>query len=205
MVMLFDLTYNKFFKFRKKDGFFVVFLYKNMKIKKQLLSESNCKKGMRMLKVVQKTELQAYNLGDQEKRPWGSYKVIGVGTDENGEEYCQKEITVEAGHILSLQSHNHRRETWTVKKGVLTVVLEDKRFTLKEGESINIPLQAIHCMANGGPGECIIHEKQIGLCSEDDIIRYVDAYGRSTLKLDARSQASADLFNIVKAEISQKN
>lgn len=154
-----------------------------------------------MLSAMQKPELQAYNLGEHEQRPWGSYKVIGLGTDENGENFCQKEIVVQKGQILSLQSHQHRRETWTVKKGILIVILEDKRFSLSEGETIQIPLHAIHCMANGGSEPCIVHEKQIGLCSEDDIIRYVDAYGRSTMKLDARSQASADIYNAVKQEI----
>ena len=156
-----------------------------------------------MLNVaVKENDLPGYIHGEEQQRPWGHYKVVDLGVDENGESYCKKEITVQPGHILSLQSHNHRREQWTVKSGILLVVLEDQRHVLTAGQSINIPLKAIHCMANGGVEDCIVYEKQIGLCCEDDIIRYVDAYGRSTMVLDARSQKSADLFNAVKQEIT---
>ena len=156
-----------------------------------------------MLKVVtQGNELNGYRIGDSDTRPWGSYKVIAVGRNDAGEEFCEKEITVNPGQILSLQSHDHRREQWTVREGILLVVLDDKRFELKAGETIHIPLHAIHCMANGHNEPCVVHEIQSGRCSEDDIIRYVDAYGRGTLDLDARSQASADMYNKVKQEIS---
>ena len=147
--------------------------------------------------------LNAYTVGDSDTRPWGYYKVIAVGTDKNNEEYCEKEITVNPGQILSLQSHENRRETWTVQQGTLEVVLEDKTFTLQEGESINIPLQAIHCMANGGKTPCIVHERQTGLCSEDDIIRYIDAYGRSTRNIDDKIQSSIDLYHAVREKISR--
>lgn len=158
-----------------------------------------------MLKVIttrKEYNLQGYTTGELGLRPWGTYRVIEAGTDKNGEEFCEKEITVKPGHILSLQSHTHRREEWKVFSGTLIVVLEDKRFTLEAGQSIFIPCGAIHCMANGGNDDCIVHERQMGLCSEDDIIRYVDAYGRADAILDARSRASADMFNIVKEEIS---
>lgn len=147
--------------------------------------------------------MDAYTVGDSDQRPWGHYKVIAVGIDENGEGYCEKEITVNPGQILSLQSHNNRREVWIVQKGVLEVVVGDKHLSLQEGESVNIPLHAIHCMANGGQSPCVVHERQIGACSEDDIIRYVDAYGRGTLDLDAKSQISVDLYHQVKDKISQ--
>jgi mannose-6-phosphate isomerase len=159
-----------------------------------------------MLNVVTKREnynLQSYTTGESAKRPWGSYKVVAAGKTDMGEEFCEKEITVEPGHILSLQSHRHRREQWTVKSGTLIVVLDDAQYTLSAGQSIHIPQGAIHCMANGGNEDCIVYELQMGLCSEDDIIRYVDAYGRADTDLDTRSRASADLFNRVKSDISR--
>ena len=46
-----------------------------------------------------------YTVGDSDTRPWGSYTVVAVGVNEGGEEFCEKEIVVNPGHILSLQSH----------------------------------------------------------------------------------------------------
>ncbi|MCB1580623.1 MAG: cupin domain-containing protein, partial [Alphaproteobacteria bacterium] len=64
--------------------------------------------------------------------------------------------------------------------GTLTVVLNGQRLTLNAGDMINIPLQSVHCMANLTSKPCKIYEKQTGICREEDIIRYVDAYGRGT-------------------------
>jgi mannose-6-phosphate isomerase-like protein (cupin superfamily) len=125
-------------------------------------------------------KMDEYKTGDRDERPWGSYIVTGSGKTPDNEEYCEKEITVAPGKILSLQSHNHRRETWQVLKGKLTVILNDRYFELSRGETIHIPQGALHCMANTGSAPCIVFERQEGLCREDDIIRYVDAYGRNT-------------------------
>lgn len=122
----------------------------------------------------------AYQVGDSDQRPWGHYKVTGVGTNASGEEYCEKEITVNPGQILSMQSHELRRETWTVKQGVLTVLLDGERITLTAGESVKIPLRAIHCMANLGTADCVVYEMQEGACREEDVKRYLDPYGRQT-------------------------
>lgn len=142
--------------------------------------------------------LEEYTVGDSDQRPWGKYEVIAVGIDNNGEGYCEKEITVNPGQILSLQSHENRRELWTVKQGTLEVVLDGVHHTLKAGEDINIPLHAIHCMANGQNSACVVHERQIGHCSEDDIIRYIDAYGRQTAAVDSKIQKSIDLYQNVR-------
>lgn len=157
-----------------------------------------------MTKTATVGKMDEYKVGDSDTRPWGKYEVIGVGIDENGEGYCEKEITVNPGQILSLQSHNNRRELWTVKKGTLEVVLNDKHHSIQSGNSISIPLQAIHCMANGGDEPCIVHERQIGQCSEDDIIRYIDAYGRGTLTSeDPIMKASIEQYNKVRELIKK--
>lgn len=128
--------------------------------------------------------LAAYTVGDSDVRPWGSYTVVAVGINENDEEFCEKEIVVNPGQILSLQSHDHRREHWIVKQGTLTVVLDGERLTLPKGESVRIPLQGVHCMANLGTGDCVVKEIQSGICREEDIRRYFDAYGRGTEPAD---------------------
>lgn len=124
--------------------------------------------------------MEVYKVGDGDTRPWGSYVVTAVGTNGAGEEYCEKDITVLPGKILSLQSHEMRRETWTVKKGHLTVIRDGEILKLKEGEDVHLPVKSIHSMANLGDTECVVHELQEGTCREEDITRYVDSYGRGT-------------------------
>lgn len=149
------------------------------------------------------SNMKQYVVGDAEERPWGRYVVTGAGHTPAGEEYCTKDITVLPGKILSLQSHDQRREEWTVKSGILTVVLDDRRLVLQAGESVDIPLQAIHCMANLEAVPCVVSELQQGVCREEDIRRYVDANGRKTEPLTTpTARASVDLYNKIVEELS---
>lgn len=122
--------------------------------------------------------MQEYKIGDTDTRPWGSYKVTDVGMS-GAEEFCEKEITVLPRHVLSLQSHDFRREIWRVVSGTLTVIVDDRRLTLNAGEEVDVPLGAIHCMANVGNAPCVVFERQQGRCREEDIHRFADAYGRA--------------------------
>ncbi|MBI3441827.1 MAG: phosphomannose isomerase type II C-terminal cupin domain [Proteobacteria bacterium] len=123
--------------------------------------------------------MATYKVGDRDQRPWGSYVVTGVGYNEAGEEYCEKEITVHFGQILSLQSHEMRREIWIVKQGTLTALLDGQSVKLSSGGIVQIPQKSIHCMANLGTENCVVYERQEGIYREEDIQRYADAYGRS--------------------------
>lgn len=123
------------------------------------------------------SEMPAYFIGEKDTRPWGTWEVINFG-EENGEEFCEKKITVTPGGILSLQSHKLRREEWTVLEGILEVTCNDDVFTLSPGEKANIPQGAVHRMANRGNSNVVVREIQRGLCREDDIVRYEDVYGR---------------------------
>lgn len=123
------------------------------------------------------SSLPAYTIGERDTRPWGSWEVLDAGT-ENGEEYCVKTITVIPNGILSLQSHEFRREEWTVLEGVLEVTRDDAIIVLHAGEQISIPQGAKHRMANRGNVTAVVKEIQRGICREDDIIRYEDVYGR---------------------------
>lgn len=126
-----------------------------------------------------KTLMAEYKVGDRDSRPWGEYEVTAVGIGDHGE-YCEKRIAVQPGNILSLQSHDMRRETWRVMSGELTVILDGHTMTLHAGEEIFIPKGAIHAMANLSDALCVVFERQEGTCREDDIKRYLDAYGRET-------------------------
>ncbi len=124
-----------------------------------------------------------YQVGDKDIRPWGHYIVTSIGIAANNEGYCEKIIIVKPRQVLSLQSHNQRRETWTVKKGILTALRDAQRFEMHPHESIHIPIKSIHCMANLGEDDCIVKERQEGICREEDIKRYMDAYNRDTVML----------------------
>ncbi|GAB5506234.1 MAG: mannose-1-phosphate guanylyltransferase/mannose-6-phosphate isomerase [Rhizobiaceae bacterium] len=107
-------------------------------------------------------------------RPWGSYTIL-----DEGEGYKVKRIEVKPGAKLSLQSHNHRSEHWTVVQGVATVVNGDEEITLNVNESVYIPCGSKHRMANPGTKTMALIEVQSGdYLGEDDIVRYEDVYGR---------------------------
>ena len=90
-----------------------------------------------------------------------------------------KIIHVNPGAELSLQMHHHRSEHWIVLKGTAEVVLENKKFVLKENESTYIPLGAVHRLSNPGKIALKIIEVQSGsYVGEDDIVRFEDNYGR---------------------------
>lgn len=108
-------------------------------------------------------------------RPWGYYTVLNQG---NG--YLTKLICVSRKGQLSLQSHDFRSEHWVVLSGTARVTLDDKVFMLKAGSSIDIPVKAIHSLANPYDTELKIIEVQKGdKLIEEDIIRYKDIYGRA--------------------------
>ncbi|MDE2383430.1 MAG: phosphomannose isomerase type II C-terminal cupin domain [Alphaproteobacteria bacterium] len=110
-----------------------------------------------------------------ENRPWGSFHVI-----EEQPGFKVKRIVVKEGGRLSLQSHLHRHEHWTVVEGTATVTVDDKVVALTRSQSIDIPLHARHRLENLHKGEVTVIEVQFGdYLGEDDIIRYDDAYARS--------------------------
>lgn len=109
-----------------------------------------------------------------EHRPWGYYTVIS-----QGEGFLVKIIHVNPLQKLSVQSHNHRSEHWVVLSGVADVLLQDKKYKLSEGESIDIKIKEKHSLQNLSKTDLEILEVQMGkILSEDDIIRYEDIYGR---------------------------
>jgi mannose-6-phosphate isomerase len=110
-----------------------------------------------------------------ETRPWGAFHVL----DEKPG-FKVKRLSVHEGGRLSLQSHKHRAEHWTVVSGTATVTINSEVFTLTRGAACDIPLGAKHRLENLHKGEVEIIEVQFGhYLGEDDIIRYDDAYNRS--------------------------
>ena len=110
-----------------------------------------------------------------ETRPWGSFHVL-----EEQPGFKVKRISVSPGAQLSLQSHKHRSEHWTVVTGVATVTVGEATKNLVRGEAIDVPLGAKHRLANFGSTDTEIIEVQFGdYLGEDDIVRYEDIYQRS--------------------------
>jgi mannose-6-phosphate isomerase len=110
-----------------------------------------------------------------ETRPWGSFYVLD---EQPG--FKVKRIVVEAQGRLSLQSHVHRSEHWTVVNGTATVTVGDLVVQMTRGQSIDIPLGAKHRLENLHGGVVEIIEVQFGdYLGEDDIVRYDDIYARS--------------------------
>ncbi len=107
--------------------------------------------------------------------PWGRWEVL---LDEPN--YKVKRITVLSGKRLSYQKHFRRQEHWMVVEGNAVVTLDGKEIHLKKGETIDIPREAAHRIANRHNSQMTFIEIQLGeYFGEDDIIRLEDDYGRT--------------------------
>ncbi len=111
----------------------------------------------------------------EDVRPWGRFIVLDEGLG-----FKVKRIEVAAGKRLSLQSHQHRREQWTVVQGEAVVSMDGADHRLVPGDSILIPRQARHRVASAGPAPLVFVEVQTGdYLGEDDIIRHEDDFNRT--------------------------
>ena len=109
-----------------------------------------------------------------EIRPWGKFENLFETNN------CKiKQLTVDPKKSLSLQYHNFRSEHWLIIKGTAKVIVDNKEYKLKKGNSIDIPQKSIHRIINETNSKLIIIEIQMGTYfGEDDIIRIDDQYGR---------------------------
>jgi mannose-6-phosphate isomerase-like protein (cupin superfamily) len=110
-----------------------------------------------------------------ETRPWGSFHVL-----DEGRGFKVKRIVVNPGGRLSLQSHKHRGEHWTVVSGIATVTVGARVADLLRAQSIDVPKGERHRLENLGAEPVEIIEVQFGdYLGEDDIVRYDDIYNRT--------------------------
>jgi mannose-1-phosphate guanylyltransferase/mannose-6-phosphate isomerase len=109
------------------------------------------------------------------ERPWGWFETL---SEEAGNKL--KRIRVHPGQQLSLQKHHHRAEHWVVVLGTARVTVDGCQVDLSPGQHIDIPLGAVHRLANQTSAPVEIIEVQFGsYLGEDDIVRLQDDYGRS--------------------------
>lgn len=145
-----------------------------------------------------------YTAGQIVDSPWGSNQVTGFNV-HGGIETCLKEITVKPGYMLSLQRHRGRREIWDVLDGTLTVILDGARRDVAAGQSIDIPLGAVHCMINASAAPVTVRETQAGICREKDNIRLIDFNNRPTYPLtNAVEYHSALLYAEIQKDLFER-
>ncbi len=84
-----------------------------------------------------------------------------------------------------------RQEHWFIVSGTATVTLDGAVHKVHAGESIDIPLESAHRIANEGDTDVVFIEVQRGTYfGEDDIVRLEDDYGRIEDRPDAGKVSS---------------
>ncbi len=107
------------------------------------------------------------------ERPWGEFQQF-----VSNEQVTVKIITVQPGHRLSLQKHDHRGEMWQVLDVPIDVSVDDHAWQAQPGDTVWVPRGATHRMGNSGvrPGRLL--EVAFGFFDESDIERLSDDYAR---------------------------
>ena len=112
-----------------------------------------------------------------EERPWGSFTVLDEGAEKRGHKV--KRIEVLPGKRFSYQKHARRTEHWVVVQGIGKVTLDGHEFTVRAGDSVDVPLGTAHRIGNPGAEKLVLIEVQRGAyLGEDDILRLQDDFGR---------------------------
>lgn len=133
--------------------------------------------------------------GETVHTPWGMWKLLGNNkyTESMAQQHCCRHsdakfklLTVFPGKRTSLQQHEHRNELWIILQGTPKVEIISNNFMFLDsvvlpGSLVGIPAKCIHRISNvQESGDVLIAELQYGtLCSEDDIIRIEDDFGRA--------------------------
>ena len=109
-------------------------------------------------------------------RPWGGFSTLASGPG-----YRVLRPHIEPGEKLSLQTHEHRSEHWIVVRGTARIRIGETTRLVPEQESVFIPAREVHRMENASDTELLeVIEVDVGsYVGEDDLKRYVDAYGRA--------------------------
>ena len=118
-------------------------------------------------------EIQTTKKPEWVKKPWGAYRVLM----EKGV-FKYKELKLNPKSQLSYQSHKKRVEHWIILEGQAKVTIADKIKKLKPNEHVFIDQGIKHRLKNPASKPLLVLEVQMGHCSEEDIIRYKDDYGR---------------------------
>ena len=108
-----------------------------------------------------------------EDRPWGRWEEH---LNEPG--YRVKRLIINPKKRLSLQSHALRSEYWVVVQGEGKFNLDGREECISRGDSLHVPIESVHRVSNTTTEPLVLIETQLGVCMEDDIIRYEDDFNR---------------------------
>lgn len=122
-------------------------------------------------------------MADKVETPWGEWEDIF-----RADEVVFKKITIKPGEAFSYQTHSQRTEFWFVYQGngrlkssppdVDDQINSFRTTPLQMWSYTMIPAGMAHQIQNTGDVDMIVYEMQCGNCSEDDITRLEDKYGR---------------------------
>ena len=129
----------------------------------------------KVVTILNELNISASEFFPKDYRPWGWFESLILT-----ETFQVKRIHVNPKASLSLQSHKYRSEHWVVVKGIAKVTIDSEVKLLYEGESVFVPVGAIHRLENPSKKNImVLIEVQTGTYfGEDDIIRYEDKYKR---------------------------
>ena len=141
-----------------------------------LVANKNRAQDVKMVvELLKEKNVPQAEIYPKDHRPWGWFEILVFGS-----RFQVKRICVKPGAALSLQSHQHRSEHWIVIEGTAKVTIEKNLSLVAEGQSVYVPLGAIHRMENPGKLPMMLIEVQFGVyLGEDDIVRYEDTYLRT--------------------------
>ncbi len=106
------------------------------------------------------------------KKPWGEFRQFTLNQSTT-----VKTLSVNAGEILSLQTHSTRQEYWYVLEGNPEITKGEGIFVAHPGDEIFIELGEKHRIA-APTDNVVILEIAYGYFDEEDIIRIEDKYNR---------------------------
>ncbi len=108
-------------------------------------------------------------------RPWGQFRTI-----DQGPGYRVLHLWLDPGGKTSMKQHEHRSEHWLVIRGVARITTDETTRLVPTRESVYVPPGEIHRLENPGDDVLEVIEIDIGsYVGEDDIKRFLDAYGRT--------------------------
>jgi mannose-1-phosphate guanylyltransferase len=106
----------------------------------------------------------------QEEKRWGEYAVLDQ-SEHGGVKSLTKRLTINPGSQISYQSHERRKEIWTIIEGTGLLYLNDEKRAVGVGDTVTIREGEKHAIRAETRLEII--EVQIGdVLTESDIIRY---------------------------------
>lgn len=141
-----------------------------------LVAHKNYSQNIKLaVSALEDKNLPQATLSQKDFRPWGWFEVLNKGKG-----FQVKIINIDSKAAISLQSHKHRSEYWIIVEGKAEVTIDKKIKIVKKGESVYVPVLAVHRLRNPTTKPVVLIEVQIGdYLGEDDIVRYEDLYSRN--------------------------